>query len=179
VTLQSLGGKALVKKRGKEHMRQLGAEGGHATVAKYGTEYMRMIGSTGGIKRAIQLGTRTPEGDKQEVIEYLVNRRYITDSEAVELAELDLEDIEVVYSSHVQEHWNDEDDSQDPNPGEDEDDNPQCVCGVYLSEHTLCGCPEGFQTPAQWEKERESIRQRAWDSHLDDYGDYGYEYDEY
>lgn len=30
-------------------------------------------------------------------------------------------------------------------PHEEEDDDPVCVCGVYQSEHALCGCPDGFQ----------------------------------
>lgn len=30
---------------------------------------------------------------------------------------------------------------------DDEDDDPQCVCGVYRSEHALCGCGE-------WERRR-------------------------
>ena len=36
-------------------------------------------------------------------------------------------------------------------PDVEEDDDPQCVCGVYRSEHAMMGCKEGFQTPAQWE----------------------------
>jgi len=31
-----------------------------------------------------------------------------------------------------------------------EDNDPYCVCGVARSEHRMMGCPEGFQTPAQW-----------------------------
>jgi hypothetical protein len=41
--------------------------------------------------------------------------------------------------------------------GEDaEDDDPRCVCGVYLSEHSLCGCPDGFQTPKQYEASKKA-----------------------
>ena len=43
--------------------------------------------------------------------------------------------------------------------GEDgEDDDPQCVCGVYRSEHALLGCPEGFQTAREWNRERDFIQ---------------------
>jgi len=55
-----------------------------------------------------------------------------------------------------------------PEEEEIEDDDPQCVCGVYLSEHRMMGCPEGFQTSAQWEKERQAIRERV---DRDYYGD--------
>lgn len=66
------------------------------------------------------------------------------------------------------------------NPDEvEEDDDPQCgACGVYRSEHTLCGCSDGFITADAWRVEREAIRERAFratDSHLDDYDDYGYD----
>lgn len=37
------------------------------------------------------------------------------------------------------------------------DDDPQCVCGVHYSEHFLFGCPEGFQTAEQWEREKKFI----------------------
>lgn len=37
------------------------------------------------------------------------------------------------------------------------DDDPVCVCGVSWSEHALCGCPEGFQTPDAWEREKAFI----------------------
>jgi hypothetical protein len=37
------------------------------------------------------------------------------------------------------------------------DDDPYCVCGVARSEHNLCGCPEGFQTQASWDAERQRI----------------------
>ena len=47
---------------------------------------------------------------------------------------------------------------QDDTP--EEEDDAQCVCGVYRSEHAMMGCPEGFQTPAQWEKEKRAI----WDA---------------
>lgn len=40
---------------------------------------------------------------------------------------------------------------------EEVDDDPQCVCGVYRSEHAMMGCPEGFQTAKQWEAEKEFI----------------------
>jgi len=43
----------------------------------------------------------------------------------------------------------------------EEDDDPQCACGVHLSEHALCGCPEGFQTRESWGKERAGIYERA------------------
>lgn len=33
------------------------------------------------------------------------------------------------------------------NPAQAEDDDPVCVCGVYRSEHALCGCGE-------WERRR-------------------------
>ena len=42
-----------------------------------------------------------------------------------------------------------------------EHDDPRCACGVYLSEHPLCGCPEGFQTEAQWAADRKRIYQRV------------------
>ncbi len=41
---------------------------------------------------------------------------------------------------------------------ENTDDDPQCVCGVYRSEHRMLGCPEGFQTAESWDQEREFIR---------------------
>jgi len=50
----------------------------------------------------------------------------------------------------------------DPDPNDEDDDDPRCVCGVYLSEHALCGCPEGFQLPTDWEWERAVIRERAF-----------------
>ena len=34
-----------------------------------------------------------------------------------------------------------------------------CVCGVYRSEHALCGCPEGFTTAKAWEREKAGIRE--------------------
>ena len=37
------------------------------------------------------------------------------------------------------------------------DDDPVCVCGVSRSEHALCGCPEGFQSPVSWEAEKRFI----------------------
>lgn len=37
------------------------------------------------------------------------------------------------------------------------DDDPQCVCGVYRSEHAMMGCSEGFQTAKAWESEKEFI----------------------
>ena len=39
----------------------------------------------------------------------------------------------------------------------DDDDDPRCVCGVHRSEHSLCGCPEGFQRKGSWAVEREFI----------------------
>ena len=36
------------------------------------------------------------------------------------------------------------------------EDDPRCVCGVYRSEHALCGCP-GFQTADDWKTERAFI----------------------
>jgi hypothetical protein len=48
------------------------------------------------------------------------------------------------------------------NEAEEEDDDPRCVCGVYRSEHSMMGCPEGFQTPASWEVERAAIREEAY-----------------
>lgn len=27
----------------------------------------------------------------------------------------------------------------------DPDPDPRCVCGTHLSEHALCGCPDGFE----------------------------------
>lgn len=41
---------------------------------------------------------------------------------------------------------------------EEPDEDPQCVCGVYRSEHGLMGCPEGFQTKESWDRERDAIR---------------------
>ena len=58
-------------------------------------------------------------------------------------------------------------------PEPEENDDPKCVCGVYRSEHALCGCPEGFQSPESWEKERQAIRQQVWDDY---YGDDREEY---
>lgn len=55
---------------------------------------------------------------------------------------------------------------------EAKDDDPQCVCGVYRSEHSAMGCPEGFQTPAQWAEEREQIRAQAFAEADDDYDRY-------
>lgn len=40
---------------------------------------------------------------------------------------------------------------------ETEDDDPRCVCGVYRSEHSLCGCPEGFQSLSSWKEEKAFI----------------------
>jgi len=42
-------------------------------------------------------------------------------------------------------------------PKEPEDDDPQCVCGVYRSEHAMMGCQEGFQTAEQWRSEKQVI----------------------
>jgi hypothetical protein len=36
-------------------------------------------------------------------------------------------------------------------------DDPVCVCGVPRSEHALCGCDEGFQSPDSWTQERALI----------------------
>lgn len=48
------------------------------------------------------------------------------------------------------------------------DDDPRCVCGVYLSEHSAMGCPDGFQTPRQWERTKAEIGRRVheeyWES---------------
>ena len=52
------------------------------------------------------------------------------------------------------------------------DDDPQCVCGVYRSEHSMMGCSEGFQTPEQWEREREFIRSLDDDEYERIYGGY-------
>jgi len=41
------------------------------------------------------------------------------------------------------------------------DDDPVCVCGTHRSEHALCGCPEGFQTPEDWRRERDAIYRRS------------------
>jgi hypothetical protein len=38
------------------------------------------------------------------------------------------------------------------------DDDPQCVCGVYRSEHGMMGCTEGFQTAGSWAVERKAIQ---------------------
>lgn len=43
----------------------------------------------------------------------------------------------------------------------DEDEDPQCVCGVYLSEHAMMGCADGFVTMEQWEQEMKAIERRA------------------
>lgn len=48
-------------------------------------------------------------------------------------------------------------DREDDEPTEGEDDDPRCVCGTYKSEHALCGCSDGFQTPESWAKEVEAI----------------------
>ena len=48
--------------------------------------------------------------------------------------------------------------------GEDEgeDDDPQCAtCGVYRSEHTLCGCADGFITAEAWAREKEAIQEQV------------------
>lgn len=47
-------------------------------------------------------------------------------------------------------------DFQEPSVEENED--PVCVCGVHRSEHKLCGCGEGFQTPREWEREKQFIQ---------------------
>jgi hypothetical protein len=44
---------------------------------------------------------------------------------------------------------------------EEEDDDPRCVCGVYLSEHALLGCDKGFTTPKEWEAEKRLIQRLA------------------
>ena len=38
-----------------------------------------------------------------------------------------------------------------------QDDDPQCVCGVFLSEHSMLGCSDGFITPQDWEVEKQRI----------------------
>lgn len=37
------------------------------------------------------------------------------------------------------------------------DDDPKCARGVHRSEHALCGCPDGFQSPASWAAESKTI----------------------
>jgi len=56
--------------------------------------------------------------------------------------------------------------------GDAVDDDPYCVCGVALSEHGLLGCQEGFQTPEQWNRERDAIREHIWSG--GDYDDDGH-----
>ena len=48
-------------------------------------------------------------------------------------------------------------------------DQDVCICGVERSEHALCGCREGCQTPEDWEAERQHI---ISESHDEMYGDY-------
>jgi hypothetical protein len=44
-------------------------------------------------------------------------------------------------------------------PEEEEvDDDPQCVCGTYRSEHAMMGCGN-FQTAQQWDRERQRIHE--------------------
>jgi hypothetical protein len=38
-----------------------------------------------------------------------------------------------------------------------EDDDPQCACGTYRSEHAMMGCGN-FQTPEQCDRERQQIQ---------------------
>lgn len=57
-----------------------------------------------------------------------------------------------------------------PVGAEDADDDPQCVCGAYRSEHALCGCKDGFQTAEEWASEREFIRSLDDDEYERIYG---------
>lgn len=54
-------------------------------------------------------------------------------------------------------------DFQEPSPEEDNDD--YCVCSVHRSEHKLCGCGEGFQSPKDWARECEMIRGMSEDEY--------------
>lgn len=54
--------------------------------------------------------------------------------------------------------------------GDQTDDDPQCDCGVYRSEHALCGCPEGFQSKGSWAVERDFIRDLDDDAYDAIYG---------
>lgn len=47
----------------------------------------------------------------------------------------------------MSEAWEDE---RFPTEEEYNDVDPVCVCGTARSEHALCGCPEGFQSPEAW-----------------------------
>jgi hypothetical protein len=51
----------------------------------------------------------------------------------------------------------------------DDDDDPQCVCGTYRSEHSMMGCGEGFQRAGSWAVEREWIQYDAQSSYYDQF----------
>jgi len=123
----SRGGKALLEKYGIDHMKRIGAEGGHTTVSRYGTGYMAQIGSAGGLRRQIALRaerTHTADEyefdrymfeeeaalaridppqtmDKQEILDFLVNRRFVTEEEAKDLMELSIKEIRGIYDGHA------------------------------------------------------------------------------
>ena len=54
---------------------------------------------------------------------------------------------------------------------EPEDIDPQCICGVYHSEHSMLGCSDGFMTPEDWERQKAAMRDRIIE-------DDGYIYDD-
>ena len=58
------------------------------------------------------------------------------------------------------------------NHDHESDDDPQCVCGVYRSEHRAMGCREGFQTPEQWKSERDFLVSLDDDDYEAIYGGY-------
>lgn len=98
--------------------------------------------------------------DKGQMIEALLNAGEIDEDDARALAEFSLADVREAYASSRCAFR--EDAVVAPSDEDEIDDDPRCVCGVYRSEHAGMGCPEGFQLPEAWAREREAIRARVF-----------------
>jgi hypothetical protein len=85
--------------------------------------------------------------DKQTMLEHLLNERKITTTEAIGLAELSEEELTPFYERRIPKE----------DRLEESDDDPQCVCGVWESEHRAMGCGN-FQRRVQWEVEKAFIQ---------------------
>lgn len=85
--------------------------------------------------------------------------------------------MEDFYETHEQDDLRDHEEEnvfRDTVLEREEDDDPQCVCGWYRSEHMMGGCRQ-FQTAEQWEREKEwlqNLSDEDYDRIYPDGGDY-------